>query len=181
MPPGKIDLSKWTYSSVRSRETVAQMDIRTPSPRSSIFISQTSRVLSAKRRGAQPGPRASAVGADGRFRSITEACRETDRSERSKVSQKSPIHSEITRSEKNIGDTHETTLALRLVYVDALREGEPSLSDLVEAEKIIEDVEAKSRRVSGSDHPFTRGAKAKLEKVRLEVSRAAERRRRAGR
>ena len=48
-------------------------------------------------------------------------------------------------------------------------------------EMIIEDVEAKSRRVSGSDHPFTRGAKAKLEKVRLEVSRAAERRRRAGR
>ena len=89
--------------------------------------------------------------------------------------------SEITRSEKNIGDTHETTLALRLVYVDALREDEPSLRDLVEAKTIIEDVEAKSRRVSGSDHPFTRGAKAKLEKVRLEVSRAAERRRRAGR
>ena len=42
-------------------------------------------------------------------------------------------------------------------------------------------VEAKSRRVSGSDHPFTRGAKAKLKQVRLEVSRAAERRRRAGR
>ena len=94
---------------------------------------------------------------------------------------KSLLLSEITRSEKNIGDAHETTLALRLVYVDALRDDKPSLSDLVEAETIIEDVEAKSRRVSGSDHPFTRGAKAKLEKVRLEVSRAAERRRRAGR
>ena len=79
--------AKWTYSSVWSRETIPQVDTRTAAPRVEYFCSRHG-FCQLNKRAAQPGPQPSSVGADGRFRSIIEACRETDRIGRSKVSLK---------------------------------------------------------------------------------------------
>ena len=67
-------------SSVRSRDTIARVDIRTAATcwPDAHFVTG----FEAGRASLYLGPRASSVGADVRFRPITEACRETDRSER---------------------------------------------------------------------------------------------------
>ena len=80
-----MDCAKWTYSSVWSHGTIPRVDTRAAAARCS-NMAFSSRVFASKRAAVELGPRASSVGADGRIRPITDACRETDRSERSKVS-----------------------------------------------------------------------------------------------
>ena len=66
------------------------MDTKTAGARCLVFAF-LSRVLGLNCGGVELGPRASSAGAEDHFRSITEACRETDRSGRSKVSLKAMI------------------------------------------------------------------------------------------
>ena len=83
----------------------------------------------------------------------------------------------ISRARRSLGDDHHVTLDLRDRYVRTLvaplvdDPGSASAAgDLREAVTILEDIEGRSRRVFGADHPQTLGYKESLVTAREMVA-----------
>ena len=80
------------------------------------------------------------------------------------------MHKMVPVARRALGENHEFTLKMRLVYAGALYEDDgATLDDLGEAVTTLEDVERIARRVFGSEHPhlqfiahYLREARAKL-------------------
>ena len=76
------------------------------------------------------------------------------------------LRKNISRARRSLGDDHDTTLELRDQYVKALINplldditAASAAGDLREGVTILEDIERRSRRVFGADHPQTLGYK----------------------
>ena len=66
-----------------------------------------------------------------------------------------------------LGESHELTLKMRWIYVEALcMDSGATLDDLREAVNTFEDTERTARRVLGRSHPTTVGVEGGLRKAR---------------
>ena len=80
---------------------------------------------------------------------------------------KSLLRKIIPVARRVLGDSHDLTLRMRLIYAPALyKDAGATLDDLHEAVTTLEEIEPIARRVFGGAHPMTRGIEGNLQVVR---------------
>ena len=83
---------------------------------------------------------------------------------------RSLLRKTIPAARRVLGESHETTLGMRMVYANAIScDDGTTLDDLREAVTTLEETERSARRVFGGAHPITAGMGKALRKARAEL------------